>query len=421
MEKYLEAADRAIAEAARSPRSWARITNPAPDAIPAPLRKPTFPARDEPVKRIGRPAPAAPVVEDPEVATLRRAREILRAFADRAFRRPATADELGRLVSLVESARKDGDAPNAAIRHALKAVLISPSFLFHVEEEPEAGGDRAGTSPRRVRAGRPAVLLPLEQPARRRALPDRRPGRAPPGREPGRAGPADAPRREGRGPWSRTASPPSGSRPDPSRTITPDPSRTFPDFDEPLRRAMIEEVALFAGSIIREDRDVLAFLDADYTFVNERLARHYGIPGVDGERFRRVSLAGTHRGGVATMAGVLTATSNPTRTSPVKRGKWVLDNLLGMPPPPPPDGVEGLKADGAAGHPGTLRQEMERHRSDPRCASCHSRMDPLGFGLEDFDGIGARRSAEGGSSRSTSPGRSPGAGRSGARRACDMS
>ena len=136
------------------------------------------------------------------------------------------------------------------------------------------------------------------------------------------------------------------------REVTPDPLR-FPDFDEPLRRAMLMETSRFAGAILLEDGNVFDFLDASYTFANERLARHYGIPGVVGDEFRRVSLAGTGRGGVLTHASILTVTSNPTRTSPVKRGKWVLDNLLAMPPPPPPGGSRGLEGRGRPpGNPG---------------------------------------------------------------------
>jgi hypothetical protein len=139
---------------------------------------------------------------------------------------------------------------------------------------------------------------------------------------------------------------------------------------------------------------VLDFLNADYTFVNGRLAKFYGITNVTGDDFERVSLAGTPRRGVFTQASVLTITSNPTRTSPVKRGKWVLEELLGTPPPPPPPVVPELKNDG---HPdtGTLREQMVEHRANPTCASCHARMDPIGFGLENFDGIGAWRDKEG--------------------------
>jgi hypothetical protein len=177
--------------------------------------------------------------------------------------------------------------------------------------------------------------------------------------------------------------------------FTPDPI-LFPDFDEPLRAAMLKETELFCASIQDEDRSVLEFLDADYTFVNARLARHYGIPGVEGEGFRRVSLAGTPRGGVLTQASVLAVTSNPTRTSPVKRGKWILENILGAPPSPPPSGVEALNEGQAAGPSGTVRERMERHRAEPGCASCHRRMDPLGFGLENFDAVGGWRTHDGG-------------------------
>ncbi len=172
----------------------------------------------------------------------------------------------------------------------------------------------------------------------------------------------------------------------------------FPDFDESLRSAMIEETRLFCVSIQDEDRSVLDFLDADYSFVNERLARHYGISGVRGEGFRRVTFTDTPRGGVLTQASILTATSNPTRTSPVKRGKWILENILGTAPAPPPSGVEALKDAAGSGSPGTLRARMERHRTDRACASCHQRMDPLGFGLENFDAIGTWRTHDGGQS-----------------------
>ena len=139
---------------------------------------------------------------------------------------------------------------------------------------------------------------------------------------------------------------------------------------------------------------VLDLLTGDETFVNERLARHYGIPGVTGGAFRRVSLAGTGRAGVLTHASVLTVTSGPTRTSPVKRGKWVLDNLLGTPPPPPPPGADSLTDD--AGPAATTRERFARHRSRPECAGCHARLDPLGFGLENFDAVGRWRDSDGG-------------------------
>src|SRR5262249_14259405 len=152
------------------------------------------------------------------------------------------------------------------------------------------------------------------------------------------------------------------------RTMTPDPG-TYPAFDEALRTAMAKETELFFEAIVKEDRSVLDFLDADFTFVNERLARHHGLPGVKGREFRRVSLAATERRGVLTQASILTVTSNPTRTSPVKRGKWILDNILNTPPPPPPPDVPELEEQKGE-LKGSLRQRMEQHRSNALGDSC---------------------------------------------------
>src|SRR5262249_23688515 len=178
------------------------------------------------------------------------------------------------------------------------------------------------------------------------------------------------------------------------KTAAPDTGR-FPGFDEKLRGDMLRETELFFEAIIKEDRCVLDFIDADFTFLNERLAKHYGIDGVKGEEFRRVKVTNGQRGGILTQASILTATSNPTRTSPVKRGKWILENILGTPPPPPPpDGgelVEGKQAELS----GSLRQRMEQHRAKAICASCHQRMDPLGFGFENYDAVGAWRTMDG--------------------------
>ncbi len=175
--------------------------------------------------------------------------------------------------------------------------------------------------------------------------------------------------------------------------FNPDP-KLFPNWDEQLRQAMYRETELFFEAIIREDRSVLDLLDARFTFVNERLAKHYGIPGVQGEEFRRVSLEGTPRQGVLTHASILCITSNPTRTSPVKRGKWVMEQILGTPPPPPLPDVPPLD-DPNQKLTGTLRQRMEQHRQNPMCASCHEQMDAIGFGLENFDAIGAWRTRDG--------------------------
>ncbi len=177
--------------------------------------------------------------------------------------------------------------------------------------------------------------------------------------------------------------------------VAPDPAR-FPDFNDKLRAAMRTETELFFKAVMNEDRSVLDFIDARYTYLNEPLARHYGIPGVKGEQFRRVTLTDSRRGGLITQASILTVTSNPTRTSPVKRGKWVLEQLFGTPPPPPPPGVTQLADDKKGPLVGTLRQRMEQHRKDPMCASCHARMDPIGFGLENFDAVGRWRTKDGG-------------------------
>ena len=391
MEKYLDAADSIVEAVSRDPKAWSRIMNPPKDEIPRALRSPIIPVRTYPDKRVGIPAPKPP--EDPEVAEIRRIIQIIRGFADRAYRRPATEEELFRLEGLVETAHRDGMTREQGVRDALIAVLISPSFLFLVEEEPESGepGKSQLVDEFKLAARLSYFLwssMPDDELYRLAARGELRRG----------DNLANQVRRMLRDEKARALVEGFAAQWLQTRTlkdVTPDPGR-FPDFDEPLRQAMLEETSRFCGAIIREDRSVFEFLDADYTFVNERLARHYGIPGVVGDHFRRVSLAGTPRGGVLTHASVLTVTSNPTRTSPVKRGKWVLDNFLGMPPPPPPEGVEALKAEGDANHSATLRQKMERHRDDPRCASCHARMDPLGFSLENFDGIGAWRTAENG-------------------------
>src|SRR5579859_773212 len=176
-------------------------------------------------------------------------------------------------------------------------------------------------------------------------------------------------------------------------SVTPDPDR-FPNFDEDLRKAMRQETRLFFETVIHEDRSILDFIDGKFTFLNERLAKHYGIPGVTGPEFRRVELTGDQRSGVLTQASILTVSSYPTRTSPVIRGKWVLENFLNDPPPPPPPGVPNLD-EKAAGTTASLRQQLEKHRASPVCASCHNRMDPLGFGLENYNAIGKWRTQDG--------------------------
>ena len=172
--------------------------------------------------------------------------------------------------------------------------------------------------------------------------------------------------------------------------VLPDPT-AFPEFDDNLRAAFARETELFLLDQLREDRSILELLDADYSFLNERLARHYGAPGIYGSRFRRVALPGERRG-LLGHGSVLTVTSYANRTSPVLRGKWLLENLLGAPPPPPPPDIPPLEEIGeAGGPPGSVRERLERHRRDPNCASCHAPMDPLGFALENFDAVGRWR------------------------------
>jgi hypothetical protein len=178
--------------------------------------------------------------------------------------------------------------------------------------------------------------------------------------------------------------------------VKPDPE-IFDSFDNDLRQAFQRETELFLTSIFREDRNVLEMLDADYTYLNERLADHYGIANVYGPQFRRVALpAGSPRGGLLGQGSVLTVTSYPNRTSVVQRGKWILENLLGTPPPPPPPDVPELKPVGADGRKLSMREQLELHRANPICASCHGRMDPIGFALENFDGVGKWRDEDSG-------------------------
>jgi len=170
----------------------------------------------------------------------------------------------------------------------------------------------------------------------------------------------------------------------------------FPEFDENLRSAMLEETKRFIGSQIREDRSVVDLVRADYSFVNDRLARHYGIPDVFGNQFRRMAFTDGVRGGLLGQASILTVTSYPNRTSPVVRGKWLLENLLGAPPPPPPPDVPALTENTKEAQPKSVRERLEIHRRNPTCAACHVRMDPLGFSLENFDGLGKWRTSSDG-------------------------
>jgi mono/diheme cytochrome c family protein len=320
------------------------------------------------------------------------AREIISDVMGRAYRRSVTPAEVDRVLKLVEMALADGESFNAAIGLGLQAILVSPHFLFRVELDPEPNNpDAIRTIDDYELATRLSYFLWSSMPddelftlARlgllrkgdnldrqvRRMLADPK---------------AQALVENFAGQWLQLRN---------LDTVAPDKGR-YPDFDEALRRAMRKETELFFAAIVREDRSVLDFIDADFSYLNSRLARHYGISDVLGDEFRRVRLDPNERGGVLTQASVLTVTSNPTRTSPVKRGKWILENILGAPPPPPPADVPKLK-EGAEGQlTGSLRQRMEQHRANPDCAICHKRMDPLGFGLENYNAVGAWRTKDG--------------------------
>ncbi len=319
-------------------------------------------------------------------------RRILRNFGDRAYRRPITRDEVNRLMTLVELAERRGDTFETGIQLACQAMLVSPHFLYKVEIDPEPKNPNAihpisdyelatrmsyflwSSMPdeelfKHAREGTLRKPEVLEEQVKRmlkdpkaRALVDNFAGQ-----------------------WLQIRN---------LKTLAPD-ADLFPTFNEKLRSAMIQETELFFDAVIREDRSILEFLDADFTFVNEPLAKHYGIKDVTGDEFQRVSVKGTARGGLLTQASILTLTSNPTRTSPVKRGKWILETILGTPPPPPPPDAGELSEEKEAVLSGSLRQRMEQHRSNPSCAICHQRMDPIGFGFENFDAVGAWRTKDG--------------------------
>ncbi|MBI2947295.1 MAG: DUF1592 domain-containing protein [Verrucomicrobia bacterium] len=321
------------------------------------------------------------------------AREILNNFARRAFRRPVSNEEVERLVRFVDVAKAEGGNFEEGIQLAVQAVLVSPYFLFRWELDPTA------EKPDSVRS-----LSDYEMASRLSyflwsSLPDDE---------------LFALAEKGllhhqeivEGQVKRMLNDPKAKALVESfasqwltirnlDTTTPD-VELFPEFDPALRTAMRKETELFFEAIMKEDRSIREFLDADFTFLNERLARHYGISGIKGEAFQRVSLdKDTRRGGILTHASILTITSNPTRTSPVSRGKWILEQILGTPPPPPPAVVPDLPDDEKAVESASLRQRMEQHRTNPDCAVCHNKMDPLGFAFENFNAIGAWRALDG--------------------------
>jgi hypothetical protein len=319
------------------------------------------------------------------------ATKIVSTLARRAYRRPVSQAEIDVLLGLVSVARSRGDSFDDGLAVAIQAILVSPDFLFRVERDrPAAAGETAARVGQHELASRLSYFLWASMPdAELMDAADRRALRQP--------GVLEAQvRRMLKDPKARTLGEEFGGQWLQFRaleSVTRDREK-FPAFEDYLRLSMRRETELFFESIVREDRSVLDFLDGPYTFVNERLARHYGLQGVTGPEFRRVDLAGSRRGGVLTQASVLTVSSYATRTSPVLRGKWILENILGTPPPEPPPDVPNLD-EAAVGSAASLRKQMEAHRKNPTCASCHRRMDPLGFGLENFDAVGAWRTEEG--------------------------
>ncbi|MDB5324390.1 MAG: hypothetical protein JWN40_6021 [Phycisphaerales bacterium] len=333
-------------------------------------------------------------------------REVLTRFASHAYRRPPTTEEINRLVGLVEQCEARGEKWEAGVQMAFQAILVSPKFLFRVELDDRPQSLEPHEIDEYALASRLSYFLWATMPDDELfALAEK--GQLTKNLEPQVRRMLKDPRANSlvdqfAMQWLQLRR---------LRSVAPD-TKLFPAFDERLRRSMMKETELFLQAILQEDRSVLDLISADFTFLDRTLARHYGIIDTVGNRvgdkqlrpggrfisdrdFVRVSLPpDSDRGGLLAQASVLTVTSNPTRTSPVKRGKWVLEQLLGAPPPPPPPNVPELKADDKA-LTGTLRQRMEQHRENPACASCHARMDPLGFALENFDAVGGFRQKDG--------------------------
>ncbi len=317
------------------------------------------------------------------------AREIVTRFANGAFRRPVKPVEGDRFLKLYDVAEQEGERFEKRIRLALQGVLVSPHFLFRIELDPPGAKPQAAYLISEYElASRLSYFLwssmPDEELFRLAAEGKLRQHLEPQVRRMMKDPKSAAFVQNFAGQWLTLRN---------LQTVSPDP-KLFPTFTDELRAAMLRETELFFEAVMREDRGILDLIDADFSFVNETLAKHYGIPNVEGQEFRRVQLPPT-RGGLLTQASILTITSNPTRTSPVKRGKWVLEQLLGTPPPPPPPDVPDLEEDHKAELRGSLRQRMEQHRVNPSCAICHNKLDPLGFAFENFDAVGRWRDKDG--------------------------
>jgi len=321
------------------------------------------------------------------------ATKILARIARLAYRRPTTDRDVQMLLGFFDNGRKDGGSFDSGIQFALERLLVDPDFLLRVQKDPAgvAAGQPYKVSGRELasrlsfflwssipdetllnlgESGRLSDPKVLDQQVRR-MLADPRSN--------------DALVNDFAAQWLNLRR---------VGEVVVDP-RYYPNFDENLLQAFEQETKMFVGSTLLEDRSIMDLVKADYTFVNERLARHYGIPGIYGPRFRRVTLPDTEqRGGLLGQGALLAATSYPDRTSPVLRGKWLLDNIFGMPPPPPPPGVTNSLVDKPGARPATIRERLEQHRTDRVCTTCHATIDPIGFSLENFDAIGGWRSKD---------------------------
>ena len=327
-----------------------------------------------------------PLTKDEEPAA---ARAALASFASRAFRRPATSAESDRLMSLYTLVRKAGEPHERGLQIGMQAVLASPSFLFRAELDPPGKAKRLLTgyevasrlsyflwssmpdAALEAKAASGELLKPVVlQSETMRMLKDPK---------------AKALTDNFALQWLQLRK---------LANFEPDPKQ-FPDFSDALRADMLAETTRTFDFVRAENRSILDFVDARYTFLNARLAKLYGLPPVEGDALRKVALTDPRRGGVLTQASVLAANSNPTRTSPTKRGRWILEQVLGSPPPPPPPGVGQLQDEKHFTDTMTIRQRMEEHRKNPACATCHRRMDTLGFGFENYDAIGRWRTVDG--------------------------
>ncbi len=317
-------------------------------------------------------------------------RKVLQPLASRAFRRPATKAELDRIVQLATKAHEEGESYEGGIRLAIQALIISPHFLFKVEQVPKE--IKASEYPKISQfelATRISYFLWSTMPDDRllqlamkkeldkpevirsevnRMIQDKR---------------ANEFVENFAGQWLTLR----------KLDLFQPNSQLFPSWNERIRELARRETFTFFAGVMRDDMSIMTLLDGDFTYLNEDLARYYGIAGVKGKEFRKVSLSGQPRMGLLTQASILAVTSNPTRTSPVKRGKWILDNVLGTPPPNPPPGVPELEKGKLTG---TLREQIEQHRANAACASCHKLMDPLGLALENFDAVGLWRTQDAG-------------------------